>query len=365
MNDNELIRFTKSLIKCPSFDLESKLPQLLTQQLQKFKIKYSIFESNGVQNIVACTSSKTNIVFNAHWDTIRPSKFMKEENISDKTHIYGLGACDMKSGASAMLAAFIDCYMARIPGIALCLVGDEELGGRNGTKVLTDKGIVGKYVVLGEPTGLQISLGQKGGIRCVLQSRGVAAHGAYPQRGVNAILKLTKLINRILKRFPLPQHNISPGSLFSKITVSVNTITGGSSENVVADSATATLDIRIPPKIAIEKVINTLNKMAEEEKVETEFIVLGEGWNLKRTSHFTKIATTIISQITKKKPKYIYKMGTNDGKYYKGCEILNIGPGDNTLSHTVREKTSVEEIVHARRFYFELAKNLSNRNIDA
>lgn len=363
MNDSDLLTFVQSLIDISSFDpKKSVLPKFIIEQLKKYKIKYSIIKSNGITNFVLKTSSKTNVLFNAHWDTVAPQINAKNKKtiLHSGDFLCGLGVCDMKAGLAAMFAAFIDCSIAGIPGITLSLVGDEETGGKNGTKILVERQVLGKYVILGEPTGLQISLGQKGGVHCMFISKGIAAHGAYPQKGENAITKLMVVINKIIKEFPLPQKDILPEDLFSKVTVSVNTISGGSSKNVVPNSAQASLDIRIPPSVHIEDILKKIRKMAEEECVETEFDILGTGWNLNKNNTLTKVTSQIVQNVVKREPQFIYKMGTNDGKYYADkCEIINIGPGDSKLSHTSNEKVSLDEIIQARNIYRKLAQKLS------
>jgi succinyl-diaminopimelate desuccinylase len=364
MDDAQLIAFTKKLIEFPSFEPKKNgLPRIILDEFQKQGIKYSVVEDSGIQNIVASTSSKTTIVFNGHWDTVRPfnGDAIKIKTIQSQKSIAGLGACDMKAGIASMVAAFIRCHNAQIPGVTLCLVGDEEIGGKHGTKVLVEKKITGKYIILGEPTRLQISLGQKGGVRCVLHAEGRAAHGAYPQRGDNAILKLWNVIDKILEKFPLPPTDVAPEKLFSMVTVSVNIIKGGSSENVVPHNAEAVLDIRIPPQENTERVLQILKAVATDGGVDITSEVLGLGWVLQKDNHLTKIAFEVTKKIIKKDPTFIYKMGTNDGKYYANNtnNIINIGPGDNKLSHSPHEKVLVTEILKAKDIYFDLAKNLS------
>lgn len=363
MDDAQLIAFTKKLIESPSFEpKKSSLPQMILGELQKYRINYSMIEDNGIQNIVASTSSKTKMIFNGHWDTVRPfnGDTVKIKTIQNQKYISGLGACDMKAGIASMVAAFIRCHHDQVPGITLCLVGDEESGGKHGTKVLVEKKITGKFIILGEPTGLQISLGQKGGVRCALHAEGKAAHGAYPQRGENAIIKLSKVIDKILEEFPLPSTDVMPEKLFSMITASVNIVKGGSSENVVPSSAEATLDIRVPPQKDIERVLKILKKIAKDGGVDITCDVLGLGWVLQKDNDLTKIAFQVAKKIIKKDPTFIYKMGTNDGKYYVNNtnNIINIGPGDSKHSHSPREKVLVTEILKARDIYFDLAKNL-------
>lgn len=367
MSDQELINLTKNLLALQSYKPEtSKVPEFIYRYLRRKGVQAKIIKRNGIKNIVSKTKGKKVITFNGHWDTVpppshKPKKLIVKEN---KNFLYGLGACDMKSGVASLVAAYIHCFQNQIPGVILCLVGDEEKGGKNGTRVLVDKKYYSPYVVLAEPTNLNVSLGQKGGMFVKIVAYGKSAHSAYPNRGINAITKIAKFVNELEKKYPSPSKKTSPRSLFNSITASVNTITGGTASNVVPEYCKASIDIRIPPSTNPKSVESVLKKLAKKLELEISINFLGEGWQLDRRSKLHHVAITLLKNNLSgsKSFKYIRKMGTNDGKYYAplGCQIINIGPGDNKLSHTGKEKVSKKQLIKARNIYVDIANNLSN-----
>ena len=202
MHNDDLVTFTTRLLELQSFDREnSRVPELIADTLRTYGAEPAILERNGIRNVVACTSDERCLVLNGHWDTVLPSEVFEREVLSAKVEgetLWGLGACDMKSGVAAQCAAFITCLRRGIPGVVLSVVGDEELGGLNGTGFLVEEGYSAPYVILGEPTSLRLSLGQKGGLQVRVRSRGRLAHGAYPHRGENAILNMVRFFDKLL-----------------------------------------------------------------------------------------------------------------------------------------------------------------------
>ena len=365
MDDRELIQFARQLLSLQSFAREeSQVPDLIVGTLKDRGAEPKVVARDGVRNIVAQTRGACNVIFNGHWDTVLPNEEFERDMLPvrlDDGMLYGLGACDMKSGVAAECAAFLRCLHQDIPGVALCLVGDEELGGQNGTGLLVDEGYVAPYAVLGEPTRLRLSLGQKGGMNVDVTSRGRLAHGAYPHRGDNAILKMMDFFDLLLERYPIPQADADNATVFAMTTASIGTIRGGQSTNVVPDCCEATIDIRLPPQVSVEEVETSLLEMAATAGVEVYVQFHGYGWQLDKASEIYEVSKGAVETVTQKPVAFVQKMGTNDGKYYAyhGAQITNVGPGDNRLSHTARECVPTTELTQARDIYVEIARRLA------
>ncbi len=366
MDDTDLVAFTRKLLELQSHTREtSDVPHFIAETLYRHGAQPHILEREGVRNIVACTTDEYCVVLNGHWDTVLPNeefaKALLPTRLEDN-NLYGLGACDMKSGVAAQCAAFLRCLQQEIPGILLCVVGDEEVGGANGTGLLVEEGYYAPYAVLGEPTNLRLSLGQKGGMRVTATTRGRLAHGAYPHRGENAILKMTGFIERLLQSYPLPPPGTSDSDVFTRTTASVGQIEGGEAPNVVPDRCRATIDIRIPPHTSIDEIQSNLQQIGEETGAEVSYDFLGYGWQLDKASRIYEVSKTAVEEVTGRPPEFVQKMGTNDGKYYayKGAQITNIGPGHNKLSHTAHERVPLQQLTQARDIYVRIAQLLTS-----
>lgn len=366
MDESNYLIFAKKLLMLQSHTpAKSGVPQFLVDTLNAYGINATVVQKNGIKNIVAKTEGEPSVLFNGHWDTVLPDATYEKDrqDITEKDGIlYGLGSCDMKSGVAAMVAAFIECSQTKVPGVLLCLVGDEETGGKNGTGHLVSEGYIAPYVILGEPSDLKISLGQKSGMGVTVHSSGISAHGAYPHRGSNAIQTMNQFLNLIFEHFPVPSAETSNDEIFQTITASVNTITAGTSPNVIPSTCVATIDVRMPPKVDPIAVQNKFKQLAAKVAgvtVDIEFF--GYGWELDTTNTFYKTVKQVMEKEFGKPVPFVRKMGTNDGKYYasKGSLLINVGPGDNKLSHTVKEKVSIKELEQYRNIYKNIATSLS------
>lgn len=345
--------------------LKSKVPTILYKYLHKKlpdkEYVIRIVESNGIKNIVAHSKKLRNIriVLNGHWDTVVPPSTYKGPK-KEKTVIWGQGACDMKGGVVAAIITFLK--NLKYDDIVLNLVGDEEIGGKNGTNVLVnDYGLWGKYAFIYEPTNLAVSLGQKSGLFVKYSYQGYQGHGAYPHRGPNALFIFYQFWNKIAEEFELEKIQ-SDDDAFDNITITPSYLKVGNSKNknVVPGKLEGYFDIRFPPTVPVDEITTKLRELGDEFGFRFQFNYIGKGWRLKVGSPLYNVIIKTYQKVFNKKPQFIKKMGTNDGRYYaeKGSQIINIGPGDNKLSHSAKEHVDVNDVLSVAQFYSELIKQL-------
>ncbi|CAO2654401.1 Nn.00g111340.m01.CDS01 [Neocucurbitaria sp. VM-36] len=296
-----LIRATQSLIQAASPNppgevsaVASAATALVRQHIPSSKI--SVHETApGITNIVAVLQSGRpgrTLVFSGHLDTY-PIGDVSQWNFpplgadlsKDGTRLYGRGAADMKGGIAALIVAMralAEHQDSWNGNIILALAGDEESMGTLGTAWLlehvhavqsADAVIVGDA---GSP--LIVRTGEKGLLWLEITSLGKSAHGAHVHRGVNAIEALMMAIQEIkeLEKWPIPQDEVShtieaakdiseplsgagEADVLRRITVNVGTISGGTSMNLVPDTATARLDIRLPRGVVTAELKEHIN----------------------------------------------------------------------------------------------------------
>jgi succinyl-diaminopimelate desuccinylase len=129
--------------------------------------------------------------------------------------------------------------------LALQLVADEEVGGRDGTLYQLQQGITGTFVVIGEHSGLSIVADSKGLVHAKLRAGGRSGHGAYPWLGDNALLKLVNTVTRLLARYPVATEEVW------RTTVNLARVdTPNRAFNQIPAHAEAWLDIRFPAEDA-------------------------------------------------------------------------------------------------------------------
>jgi succinyl-diaminopimelate desuccinylase len=204
------------------------------------------FEDGGVKSaLVYNTKSrprKFRLLINVHLDVMeyKDHQFIPRVN---NGMLYGAGALDMKASAACLITVFKDvARMADYP-VGLQLVTDEETGGFHGTKYQITKGVRADFVLAGEPTNFDIVNKAKGVLLLNVLAKGVAAHGAYPWKGENAILKMSSFLQSLQKRYPISKS----GSWTT--TINVGTIeTKNRALNKIPDDCSASLDVRYIPE---------------------------------------------------------------------------------------------------------------------
>jgi succinyl-diaminopimelate desuccinylase len=116
------------------------------------------------------------------------------------------------------------------------------VGGRDGTRHQLDHGVRGRFVIVGETSGLHIVNESKGMLVVRLLATGRAAHAAYQWLGDNALVKLQRTVASLLARYPVATEEVW------RTTVNIARIgTRNEARNQVPADAEALLDIRFPP----------------------------------------------------------------------------------------------------------------------
>jgi succinyl-diaminopimelate desuccinylase len=123
--------------------------------------------------------------------------------------------------------------------LALQLVTDEEVGGRDGTGHQLGQGVTAAFVVIGEHSRLDVVADSKGLAHVRLAAAGRSGHGAYPWLADNAAVKLLTTVHRLLEHYPVPAAHAW------RTTVNVARLdTPNRAFNQVPAAAEAWLDIR-------------------------------------------------------------------------------------------------------------------------
>ncbi len=165
--------------------------------------------------------------------------------------VYGRGASDTKGTMAGMLWALheIRDQISDLE-VAVAFVGlmGEEAGQPGSKHFAQNHGREFSFAVVGEPTSLEVVHAHKGCLWHRLSTKGISCHGSAPEKGENAIRKLIPVIEALLLHLEecLPDYT---DPVLGCPTVSLGTIHGGSSPNIVPDSCEAFLDVRETPAL--------------------------------------------------------------------------------------------------------------------
>ncbi len=187
------------------------------------------------------------LLFEPHIDTVPASKEWTTNPwkcARSNGRLQGLGANDVKGGATAMIFALRE--LARDRAFAGTLIFaaccDEETGGQ-GLEVLRKELPPLDGAVIAEPTSLRVATAQRGLMRVVVCCEGKASHAARPWQGVNAIELAMKDIAAVAA-IHAPREN----AVLGRATCTPTLIEGGTKANVVPGHCRYTLDVRPTPE---------------------------------------------------------------------------------------------------------------------
>src|SRR3954470_23279619 len=204
-------------------------------------------------NIVARFESPgaaTTLLFEVHQDTV-PVDGMTIDPFAGEVRdgkLYGRGACDVKGGMTAMLAAFARLVREKPAGAAnvllACTVDEEHTF--LGVQELMKEGVRADFAVVAEPTRLQIVDAHKGVVRWKVRTEGRACHSSRPDQGVNAIYRMGHVLP-VIERYADRLMKSAPHARLGPPTLSIGRIDGGVSVNTVPDACVIEIDRRLLP----------------------------------------------------------------------------------------------------------------------
>lgn len=149
-------------------------------------------------------------MLNGHVDTVLAVEGWSRDpwqGWRDGDHLYGLGACDMKSGVVATMLATraLARNRDRWRGTMLCTSVVDEEAYSIGARALVDLGITADGCVVTESSDLNVVIGCIGKVLVRGEVTGKAVHASWPERGINAAVEAAKFVAR-LDEVPLGQH---------------------------------------------------------------------------------------------------------------------------------------------------------------
>ena len=277
--------------------------------------------------------AKPTILLNSHHDTVKPNSAYTRDPFApdiEAGKLYGLGSNDAGASVVSLIAAFLHFYEAEGLRYNLCLAltAEEEVSGRNGIEsILPELGEL-SFAIVGEPTGMELAIAERGLMVLDCVAHGKAGHAARNE-GDNAIYRAMQDIEWF-RTYRFPQES----QLFGNVKMSVTVINAGTQHNVVPAECRYTVDVRVTDRYTNEEVLEIVR------------------------SH---VASDVTPRSTRLKPSYIdpshpivaaglalgrhtYGSPTTSDQTLLSIPSLKMGPGDSARSHSADEFVYVSEI---------------------
>ncbi len=336
-----------------------------------FATELVTFEATGtpaVLNLYArFGAAKPNLAFAGHTDVVPPGdealwRFDPFSGEIADGELWGRGACDMKGGVAASVAAALR-FIAKGPfagSISFLITGDEEGPAINGTVKLVDwalgKGETFDHCILGKSTSVEtvadtIKHGRRGSLNGRIAIRGRQGHAAYPHIADNPIPSLAPILSALLSP-PLNSGNadFEPTNL-EVVSVDV----GNPAFNVIPGEVRLKFNVRFNDLWTHDKLAAEITRRVAAADGGGRATLTFEPSNasafLTKPGPFTDLVAKAVSDVTGRKPSLSTGGGTSDARFIKNaCPVVELGLVNATI-HAVNERVALDDLEALSRVY--------------
>ena len=326
------------------------------------------------------------VLFDGHIDTVpvaNPDAWTHDpfagEIVDGK--LYGRGTSDMK-GAVASFAAAAS-FFAQDTGrdfageIYVDGVVHEECFEGVASRSISEI-VKPDYVVIGEASLCNLKIGQRGRAEIVVETFGVPAHSANPEKGVNAVYEMCKVVDAIQK-LPCTEHPVLGKGILELTDIKSTPYPGAS---VVPSYCRVTYDRRLLVAETKESVLAPLQSLIDEmmaqdpklkakvsyavgeESCYTGETIQGErffpGWLYSENDDFVQDILKELHAVGQTPDVTHYSFCTNGSHYAgeAGIKTIGLGPSPENLAHTDDEYIELEQMYKVCESYQAIMRAL-------
>ncbi len=282
MQKDEQLQILKDLIQIQTPNgNELAVSEYIGKLFDRYHIDYRIdrFGNNRANLIAEIGAGETDriLAFEGHQDTVAvsdPDKWTHDPFqpvITDDGKLYGRGSADMKSGLAAEVISLIELATAKVPisgKIRLIATAGEEYGTPGANRLAADN-VAGDVdaMVVGEPTSGQVIYAHSGSLNYQIKSYGKAVHSSIPDKGINAIVGLTKYIDAEAGLFDKAATDPFLGTVKHSVTL----IEGGEQVNIIPGYADLYGNVRPTLSFDNDHVIQAIETAVDKINQETDY----------------------------------------------------------------------------------------------
>ncbi len=378
----DTIQFMRDICAIPSMDGQIKdVGERIQAEMHKLGFDEVRFDKMG-NTLGRIGNGPRVIVYDSHIDTVgvgAPAEW-EWDPFTGKVEngiLYARGACDEKGSTPGMVYGLaIARDLGLLDGYTAYYFGNMEEqcdGIAPNAFVEVDPQVKPDFVVIGEPTRMQVYRGHKGRVELRVTAKGRSAHAASHYLGDNAVYKMAGVIAAIRDldrrmRFGFGYHPVQGYASIAVTDAEART----ASINAVPDQFTIYIDRRMTLSETRQEVIAQVkglipDYLQEEIQVEELFYDTPSytgftfpvpkfypPWLLEETHPLTQAAQQTVELLWNEKRELgTWDFSTN-GTYWAGkagIPSIGFGPGDEKFAHTIEEQVPLDEVVAAAEFY--------------
>lgn len=345
----DAVDMLREMVAVPSLSRnESAVADVVERHMRQFGLDVKRHGCNLWSISSDFDPQRPTILLNAHIDTVRVADGWQHDPFTpmqEGDRIYGLGTNDDGASVVSLLAAFrmLTSHTQRYNLIFLASA-EEEVSGKNGIESVLPMLPNIDVALVGEPTGMQPAVAEKGLMVLDGVVHGVAGHAARNE-GVNAIYKAIDVIDTLRSlKFPKESAMLGP------VKITVTKIEAGHQHNVIPDLCTLLIDVRTTDAYSNGQTLELIRQAVPDCEL---------------TPHSTRLNPSGIDQshpmvqralMLGKEP---FGSPTLSDQALMPFASLKMGPGDSARSHTADEYIELPEIREAIDTYIIMLDGLT------
>ena len=339
----DAVALLRHLIATESVSRNEKAAADIMQQTMESYGLHTQREANNVWTMGHVDPTKPTLLFNAHIDTVRPVASWTRNPFAPDMEgdtLYGLGSNDCGGGLVSLLQTFR--MLADRTDLEYNLVylasAEEEVSGKDGISRAIPLLPHIDVAIVGEPTGMQPAVAEKGLMVLDLTAHGKSGHAARGE-GVNALYEaLDDLVWIRDYRFKRVSEHLGP------TVMNATVINAGTQHNVVPDECRIVVDVRTNELYTNEEVYEFVDAHTKCECRARSFRLHSSSIN---ADHALVRRLTAMG-------KQPFGSPTLSDQALMPWQSLKLGPGDSARSHSADEYIRVSEIEDAISTYVNL-----------
>lgn len=296
--------------------------------------------------------------------------------------VYGRGAVDELPAISCMAYGAKLLMERGVPDdvtLYLCAsVMEEDCDGLPLLHLIEREGLRPDVVVLGEPTDLNVYRGHRGRMEMTITTKGVSAHGAHAERGVNAVYRMARIAGEV----EALNGRLAEDAFLGKGSIIVSSIACKTpSLCAVPDECTVHLDRRLTAGETVETAVAEVRGLPSVKACDARVDLLSYdavGWNGATATQekvfpawvlpeaHPLVAGTVeaVEAVLGRTPAVSrWHFSTNGVATMGRLGIPTVGfaPGLEELSHSTGEWVAVSDLVKATAVYSLIPAALAAR----
>ena len=343
----DTIGLLSGLISIPSFSREEGVA---CDYLQNWLVDNGFKDVRRAGNNLWMESEahgeKPTILLNAHIDTVRPAGGYTRDPFApsiEDGRLYGLGSNDDGGSLVALLEAYSELSSRPQPyRLVFSATAEEEVCGQGGFDLLLPEIGAVDFGVVGEPTGMDMAVAERGLMVLDCVSKGRSGHAAR-EEGINAIYVAIKDIEWFRSyRFPKVSEYLGP------VKMSVTMIAAGTQHNVVPDKCSFVVDVRPNGMYSNPDLLGMIKDAVNCEVKERSTRI---GSSSLPTDHPAVVRGLSLGLRPFGSP-------TTSNQALCPFPTMKIGPGDSSRSHGPDEYILIDEIKNGTATYIALLDGL-------